>query len=412
MIRRIIPVLLIVVAGVASYVILNNPPQLGRGAPQRVASLSIDVDTISAKPYSVTIDSYGKLQPRTEGELLAQVSGQVVWVNPAFRAGGFFEEGDELLRIDDRDYQAELATQEATLMTAYQTLSEEKARSAQAKADWKRLGNGGKIPDLVARAPQVKAAEATVASAKAAVAQAKLNLERTHIRAPYAGRVLSKSVALGQIITTSTSLATLYAVDVIEVRLPLQARDLAYIDLPERYRFNDKVADNLPSVTLISTLVNKEEWKGEVVMTEGAIDEDSRQLYVIAQITDPYGEGNEDKTPLKIGQYVQAKIQGKTLERAIVIPNRVIYQGTYVYVFENDAVTRREVSIAWQNEQEAIIASGLVEGDTIVTTALGQVISGTPAQLRSQEQEGTRPNKTGGRPETRNAVPATGGQAQ
>lgn len=91
MIRRIIPVLLIVVAGVASYVILNNPPQLGRGAPQRVASLSIDVDTISAKPYSVTIDSYGKLQPRTEGELLAQVSGQVVWVNPAFRAGGFLK---------------------------------------------------------------------------------------------------------------------------------------------------------------------------------------------------------------------------------------------------------------------------------------------------------------------------------
>lgn len=391
MMRRLIPVLLIIVVGVVSYMILKNPPDVKRSAPQRVASLSIDVITLQAKPYQVQIDSYGKLKPRTEGELLAQVSGQVVWVNPNFRAGGFFEEGDELLRIDARDYQAGKATEEAVLMTAYQTLSEEKARSEQAKADWKRLGNGGKVPDLVARIPQVKAAQASVASAKASVAQAKLNVDRTHIRAPYVGRVLEKTVALGQVVSTSTSLATLYAVDVIEVRLPLQARDLAYIELPERYRFSDKIAESLPKVTLTSNLIGTETWEGEVVMTEGAIDEDSRQLYVVAQVTDPYGEAAEGKNPLKIGQYVQASIQGKKLDKALVIPNRVIYQGSYVYVFNEGAVERRNITIAWQNENDAIIKEGLQAGEHVVTTALGQVTSGTPAALRVDDTNKSKP---------------------
>ena len=105
--------------------------------------------------------------------------------------------------------------------------------------------------------------------------------------------------------------------------------------------------------------------------------------------------------PLKIGQYVTAKLQGKTLSGALVIPNSTIYQGTYVYVVEDGVLRRRDIEIDWQNDSEAIISSGLAAGDALVTTALGQVTSGIRVSIVGEQPQrpnaGQRPNG-GGRP--------------
>ena len=53
-----------------------------------------------------------------------------------FREGGFFEKGDVLLKLDDRDHQAEVKSAQANLLTAEQSLLEEKARGQQALTDW------------------------------------------------------------------------------------------------------------------------------------------------------------------------------------------------------------------------------------------------------------------------------------
>lgn len=71
-----------------------------------------------------------------------------------------------------------------------------------------------------------------------------------------------------------------------------------------------------------------------------------------------------------------AELMGRQLDDALVIPNRAIYQGSYVYVVVDDVLQRRDINIAWQNQQEAIIDDGLAEGDMLVLTSLGQVTSG------------------------------------
>ena len=184
---------------------------------------------------------------------------------------------------------------------------------------------------------------------------------------------------------SNTNLADLYAVDYIEVRLPIRNNDLAYLSLPESFRYG-KRDTNFPEVTLTSTLGSADVWVGKVVRTEGAIDESSQQLYVVAQIDDPYDVTNKGNVaPIKIGQYVNAAIVGKTIKQALVIPNSSIYQGSYVYIAEtiNDqtVLKRKEISIRWQNGEEAIIESGLSVGDNLVLTPLGQVSSGTPVQI-------------------------------
>ncbi|WP_448211669.1 efflux RND transporter periplasmic adaptor subunit [Colwellia sp. MEBiC06753] len=395
--KTLLPFLVLATFILLALIVSKNPPTTKRGKPSMAPQLNVDVQTISPAPVTIMIDSYGTVQPRTQSILQPQVSGEVKFISANFRDGGFFEQGDLLVRLDDRDYQAEIDIAKANLYSARQALAEENARVEQAKQDWERLGNSGTPSDLVLRRPQLLAAEAAVYSAQASLTKANLALERTQIKAPYTGRVLKKQVDIGQVVSSSTALAQIYAVDYVEVRLPLKNSDLPFIDLPENSRFEN---DNTfhPSVTIYSELVNLQSWQGRVMRTEGAFDENSQQLFVVAQIDDPYGKNSTDGLPLKIGQYVRAKITGKSLQNAITIANKTIYQGSYVFVVKDNVLLRTPVEIAWQNNDFALITSGLNHNDLLVTTPLGQVNSGTPVAIRQKDgvaQQSSTANRDG-----------------
>ena len=161
----------------------------------------------------------------------------------------------------------------------------------------------------------------------------------------------------------------------MEVRLPIRNRDLEYIDLPELYRGVASASTEI-NAQIISELIGRTVWDARLVRTEGAIDQSARQLHVIAQIGDPFSKSVDQRPQLKIGQYVTAIMTGQMLQDVLIIPNSAIYQGSYVYVVEDDILQRRNVEITWQNDQDAIIKTGLGDGDILVTTPLGQVTSG------------------------------------
>ena len=371
---------------------MNNPPTTKRFKPSNTPRLTVDVQTLVKRDISLNIHSYGNVTPRTQSQLFPQVSGQITQISANFRAGGFFEKGEVLVKIDPRDYQAEIEIAKANLFNAQQVLLEEKARGEQAQQDWIRLGNTEQAPELVLRKPQLLAAQAGVYSAKANLQKAELALERTEIIAPYKGRILTKDVDVGQVVSSGSRLAQIYAVDYVEVRLPVKNNDLPYMVLPELGKDSKAIADNAPEVTITSTLVDSQSWHGKVVRTEGAFDQSSQQLFVVAQIDDPYAEVTEQGLPIKIGQYVSAEIVGKTVKDAIVVPNNSIYQGSYTYVVEQDKLLRKNIDIAWQNDRFAIIKSGLKARDLLVLTPLGQINSGTA--VRIGERDGKKqPNK-------------------
>ena len=271
-------------------------------------------------------------------------------------------------------------------MDARQLLIEEQARSEQALRDWNRLGNEGQATDLVLRKPQLLAAESRVISAESALTKARLSLERTKIIAPYAGRVLRKMVDIGQVVSMNTQLAEVYASDAVEIRLPIRNRDLAFIEVPESYRHDEDDAAEGPDVKIFSELGGSQTWTGKVVRTESAIDDKAQQLHVVVQIVDPFDKEKTEMTPIKIGQYVTAELKGKLVKDGLVIPNQAIYQGSYVYIVEEDVLQRRDIEIAWQNDKESLIQSGLTPGDELVLTSLGQVTSGIRVKVSNDSE--------------------------
>ncbi len=393
--KKLLPVIILGALLSLAIVIKLNPPEAAQQRSVSGPQLSVETLEVVPRDYPVVLQSYGVVQPRTRSMLVAQVEGQIVNLNPNLRDGGFFERGDVLVTIDSRDYAADVNIAEAALADSRQVLAEAEARSNQAREDWDRLGNEGEIPDLVLRVPQLEAARARVLSAESSLRKVRLDLERTAIRAPFAGRVLRKFVDLGQVVSRNAQLAEIYATDIIEIRLPIRNRDLPFIDLPEVYRNSDEPRNTGGRVEIRSELAGLSTWEGELVRTEGAIDETARQLHVIAQIIDPFASPENGQTPLKIGQYITAELEGNIVPEALVIPNNSIYQGTYVYVVENGILVRRDIEILWQNEDEAIVSTGLAAGDQLVTTALGQVTSGVRVAISGNDDD-QRPAVQGG----------------
>lgn len=401
--KKLIPVAIIGGLILVAVLIKMNPPEATQRRPFAGPQMVVEIMPVKYRDYRVHLQSYGSVQPRTQSVLVAQVGGQIISINENVRDGGFFEKGDVLGQIDPRDYEADVSISEASLADARQALAEAEARSVQALEDWERLGNTGDAPDLVLRVPQLEAASARVKSAESALQKANLDLERTKLVAPFAGRVLRKLVDVGQVVSNNTQVAEIYATDVVEIRLPIRNRDLGFIDLPESFRFSESVDAATRDVIIRSDLIGDEAWDARLVRTEGAIDESARQLHVIAQIDDPFGRQNESRSQLKIGQYVTAEIEGNELSNVLVIPNNAIYQGSYVYTVEEDILRRKDIVIAWQNDDDAIISEGLADGDQLVTTPLGQVTSGIRVAIAGQEKK-----NAGGPPGGRTRPPADG----
>jgi len=381
-IRIVVPIVILLVLVAAGFLILENPPELDRGGAPTGPQTVVETLEVVPRDFQVMVNSYGTVKPRTQSMVVSQVSGQITGIDQKFRPGGFFQQGDKLVDIDPRDYEANMNIAEASLMDALQAEAQEVARSAQALNDWQRLGNPDEKPSaLVLREPQLQAANARVLSARSALAKAQLDLERTIIKAPFAGRVLRQMVDRGQVVSIGAQLAEIYATDLVEVRLPLRNTDLEFVSLPEENR------SVRPTVTISSELGGKRKWEGEIVRTEGAIDETSRQLHVVAQIKHPFDVVDASGRPLKIGEYVTAQIKGVTLKDAVVIPAETIYQNTYVYAVKDGHLLRKDIEIAWQNGVDTIIASGIEPGDVLVTTPLGQVTSGTAVRIAGENPQ-------------------------
>jgi multidrug efflux pump subunit AcrA (membrane-fusion protein) len=177
----------------------------------------------------------------------------------------------------------------------------------------------------------------------------------------------------------------------VEIRLPINNSDLQYVDLPEQFR-DRALSESALDVSFKSAANDAQVWQGKVIRTEGSIDSNSQQLYVVAQIDDPFAQSSiqgNGTLGLKIGQYLSAKIQGKLITNALIIPNSAIYQASYVFIEQDQILQRKEISIAWQNAQYALVSTGLSFNQHLVLTPLGQVSSGTKVAILG---ENSRPS--------------------
>jgi RND family efflux transporter MFP subunit len=377
--KILLPLILISTsAGFVAWMLLHEEKSQVK-IPEKPVML-IDVITAKKGTVNFSVKAQGTVTPRTETILISEVSGLITEVSSVFMVGGFFKKGDVLVRIDDRNYRADLKRAQATIASARTQVARETGLADYAQEDWQRLkrqqGSSKSASALALRKPQLAEAMANLDYALADLDKKRGDLQRTIIRAPYDGLVREKKADIGQFVTAGSALATTFAVDYAEIRLPLPDNELAYLDLPDAMN-SDNV--NHPAVTLTAEIGGEQQqWRGEIVRTEGVFDERSRVLYVVAQVKDPYGlESGTWKTPLRIGTFVEANIEGKLAKDVFVLPRGTLRPGGRIWIVDDEDLIRpRSVKIIRADEESIYISSGLDDGQLVCLTPLENPLPG------------------------------------
>ncbi len=367
--RQLLPILVIALGILIAVVIYSNKP-IAKRKPLLPKSLTVETLTLNPQPFPVIIHTQGTVEPRTTTTLIPRVTGEIVKVSPNFRPGGFFETGDTLLTIDPTDYSLEIKSAQAVKAEAKFNYQEEQAQAQQAAENWKRLGRSKTPSDLVLRKPQLARAKAAVDSANAKLQRARLDLQRTRIKAPYAGRILEQFVDIGQYVSPGNSLAKIFAIDYVEIRLPITEKQRGMINLPRPYRGESNNAYQGPKATIHATIGgNSYTWQGRVVRTEGSVDRATRQVFVIVQVDDPYKRHSDDRPPLEIGQFVKAKIKGHILDNVYALP-RTAVQGndTIMIVDKDNRIQRKKIKVLWETQDQLLVRDNLLPGDRLCIT--------------------------------------------
>jgi RND family efflux transporter MFP subunit len=381
--KIVLPVLLVVVAGAGALAMYYARPQAETRTAREVIPL-VRVAVVEFSDLDMTVSSQGTVEPRTETGLVPEVAGRIIEVAPSFISGGFFESGQVLLRIDAHDYRQAVVRAQARVAQEELRLAREQAEAQVAADEWRGLSSEGDVAaDLTLRVPQMAEAEAALAAAGADLLQAERNLERTAIKAPYAGRVRSKSVDVGQYVVPGTPMGVIYSVDVAEIRLPLPDRDLEFLDLPLVYR-GEAAGGPRPQVTLEADFAGSTfRWQGLIVRTEGEIDRRSRMVTAVAQVKDPYGRGDDpDRPPLAVGMFVRASIQGRLVQEVTILPRSAVREPSQVLIVDEEGRLRfRDISILRRTENDVIVDGGLQEGDRICLSPLVAVVDGMQVRV-------------------------------
>ncbi len=365
----------------------KDPPQT---IDKKIPSMLVDVMRVHAANEKITVKAQGSVTPRTQTTLVSEVSGLITEVSAAFVAGGFFSKGDVLVRIDDRNYRAEVKRAQAAVRAAETNVTRETGLADYAREDWERaqsvLRSSKAATDLAMRKPQQAEALASLEFAKADLEKREGDLDRTVIRAPYDGLVREKRADIGQFVNSGSPLAVTFSVEVAEIRLPLPDSQLPYLNLDE----HELVQGRGPGVVLSANIGGQlNSWQGRIIRTEGIFDERSRVLYLVAQIDDPYNRYSQKwQHSLRMGTFVEAAIEGKQLDNVIRLPRTALRRDNKIWtVSDNDTLRPVTVEIAHADEQSVLIRSGLISGQLICLTVPENPFPGTP--VRYQELDDT-----------------------
>jgi RND family efflux transporter MFP subunit len=371
-----IPLLIAALTVVGAFVIVATAPSVEFKEPARAIPT---VRTISAETetYRHRVRTQGTVAPRSEADLVPEISGRVVWIASSLAPGGFFEKGDPLLRLERRDFELAVKRQGAAVKRAE---SEFEFASSEYKRRQGLSDAGVASPSQLGEKRRTAAvAESNLVDAQATLEQAQRDLERTEIRAPFDGRVREERVDVGQFVARGNPVGKIYATDYAEIRLPIPDHQLAFLAFPDLRGSGTGDAEDGPVVLLRAMFAGRRhEWTGQIVRSEGEIDSKSRMVNVVARVENPYrsNEAN-DRPPLAVGLFVEAEIVGPEASDVIVVPRYAMRGDSRILIVNaNNELRSKPVEVLRIDRDDVLVQGPLAEGDRICVSPIQVVVEG------------------------------------
>ncbi len=385
-------VLLILAAGVAGFVALQVlKPKPETRAPARQLPL-VRVAPLDLREGALTVTGNGLVAPRAEVALAAEVSGRVVFVSPSLVTGGAFAKGESLVRLDPEPFRALLAWAEADRRAAEANLElAEQLLKRTAELIAQGFQSRQALDERVANRDQARAA---LGRAEALERQRRLDLERTEIKAPFRGRVLSERVSPGETVQPGKELARIFADDVLEIAVSLSDRDVALIADPWKNRAAVGARGGASASVTVEHGARLYRWPAKVDRVEAAVDSATRTFNVVVRVDEPSARGKSvsgeasSAPPLLVGMYATVEIQGRDAGRHAVVPRRALRDGNVLWLLDSGNTVRvQPVRLLREARDSAVVAAeGLVPGTSVIVSDLKVVTAGMPVRVLEERR--------------------------
>jgi membrane fusion protein (multidrug efflux system) len=355
-------------------------------APQQPPPAEVGVVVVRSGPVSLVREASGRLAPTRASDVRARVPG--VLQKRLYKEGSMVKEGDPLVLIDTAPYRAALAQANATL---------EQAEAAATNAKVTANRNRELAQEKLVSRMQLDDAEALerstaaqVSAARAQVQTARINLGYATITAPIAGRATQMRVLEGALVGQgeATLLTTVEQVDPMFVFFDQPASDFERLQRAQASGAVTLALGNLAEVRLVRADGSLYEEKGTLDFADYSVNPTTGTVAFRGRIANP------DRLLLP-GMFVKVRLTVGTLNKGFRVPQLAVQrdgQGPFVLVVGADGlVAQKRVELAVNVDNDAVVTSGLADGDQVIVSGLQKVQAGAPAKAVVVPAPGTEP---------------------
>ncbi|TDG34872.1 efflux RND transporter periplasmic adaptor subunit [Pedobacter changchengzhani] len=324
----------------------------GKGTKENKSAPPLNVDgmVVSLSKFDNDIEVTGNIDPNESVVLKSEVSGLVTGIY--FKEGSNVTKGTTLVKVNDRDIQAQL--QEALTKQKLSATTENRAKQLLAKGAISQEEYDAALADLKSYQSQSQLIRAQLA--------------KTSIVAPFSGRIGLRSISTGVYLTPATVIANLVSTNPVKITF----------SIPDKYASLIKVGSEIIFTTDASPKGNK----GKVYAIEPSINEATRTLQVRALA--PNGDN-----ALLPGSFAKVKLSLNTLNDAILIPTGAVIpvlKGKIVFVAKGGKAEERKVEAGTRTADNIVITSGLTAGDTVLVNGSMSMKKGSAVKVHLIKQ--------------------------
>jgi RND family efflux transporter MFP subunit len=318
----------------------------------------------------------GEVSASQQVDLNSRVSGRVVDVDALAIPGAYLSKGTQLAKLDPVDFQLQLIQKEAAVIQAQAELDIESGQGRVALQDYNRSKNSRAASNprdkaLMLREPQQKSKQAALIRAKSDFDSAQLNLERTQIKMPFNGQVMSRSISIGSQINASTVLYTIANSEEYWLEVKVSKQLLPFLDLEQEV---------LIGQSSWALKEGKSVWhNAKILHVLPGVDVADRQAKLLIAIENPLAL----QPSILIGDYVDVRLFANTLPNSYKISSQYLVGGDSVWVVNEQKLYQRTLNILFQGREFVWIDSGFEEGDALLISKLGTITEGTPVRFRA-----------------------------
>jgi len=345
---------LAIAAGACSKSKAGGPDPAGGGGGGGGAPMGMPVEVVVARADTVRdeIGATGQIEAVQSIDLRPEVDGRIVEI--LINEGQEVDQGTPLFKVDDAQLRAQVAQLEAKRDLANQALARAKDLAQQ---------NASSTADL-------EQAEATARGAQAEYDLQRIRLDRTTVRAPFAGVVGQRYVSLGDYVTNTTKLASLHTVN------PQRAT----FQVPERFARQLRPGQQ---VSFRVAAIAGRDFTGAVDFVDPVVQLPGRTILVKARVPNP-------ARLLQPGMFIEARLVTAVRPNAVVIPEDAVVpaEGTNAaWVVVDGKADRRKVSLGVRTPGFVEVTDGIKAGEQVVTGGLELLAPGAPVTPRVVERK-------------------------